>query len=302
MMTFIIYPSDFGPGHRVLLRIFDNPIESQPAEIAQLVFAQTLRAIRMIKVSIVTVCFNSAETIGDTIRSVIMQKYLNIEYIVIDGGSSDGTQQIVKSYGDDITTFISEPDSGIYDAMNKGIRLCTGDLIGILNSDDFYETDQTIRNLVNNTDMSTDIVFGDVVVVDRHDTSKYVRYINAVNFRSWMLKFGWMPPHPATFVRSSVYKTFGLYKLDYQIAADYEFFIRVLLVGGVCYKYEPNIVVTMRHGGASTKGLVSTSLITKEILRSCKEKGVKTNIFFVWSRLPLKVIKKLKFLYITWSG
>ncbi|WP_244369894.1 glycosyltransferase family 2 protein [Pseudoalteromonas xiamenensis] len=175
------------------------------------------------KISIITVCYNSAAIIEDTIKSVIAQTYDNIEYIIVDGGSKDETLTIVEKYKEHVDVLISEPDKGIYDAMNKGIEVSTGEIVGILNSDDFYEREDVIRAVVENFDSSIDLLFGDLVFVKPENLKKVTRYYSLPKFKRWHLRFGWMPPHPATFIRKEVYNQFGLYKTHYRISADYEF-------------------------------------------------------------------------------
>lgn len=250
-----------------------------------------------LKVSIITVCYNSAVTLADAIESVLAQNYHDIEHIVIDGGSTDGTASILKKYKGRITKVVSEPDGGIYDAMNKGISLATGDAIGILNSDDFYASNDVIENVVKAFTKETDMVIGDVAFVDRVNVQKRLRYVSGSGFTpwSWLLRFGWMPPHPATFMRKNVYGTFGCYKTDFAIASDYEFFVRTLMVGRMRTVHTPKALVTMRVGGASTGGFKSTLVISHEILRALRENHIYSNTMFVWSRLPLKFFQQKLF-------
>jgi glycosyltransferase involved in cell wall biosynthesis len=248
-----------------------------------------------LKISIITVCYNSATTLEDAIKSVLAQHYLDIEHIVIDGGSTDGTASILKKYSGRIAKVVSEPDDGIYDAMNKGISLATGDAIGVLNSDDFYASNDVIENLVMAFTKETDMVIGDVAFVDRANVQKWLRYVSGSGFSPWLLRFGWMPPHPATFVRKNVYETFGHYKTDFAIAADYEFFVRTLMSGSLRTVHTSKVLVTMRDGGASTGGFKSTIVISREILRALRENRIYSNPLFVWSRLPLKFIRQKLF-------
>ena len=242
----------------------------------------------VLKVSIITVCYNNKDTLEDTIKSVLFQTYSNIEYIIIDGGSTDGTHSILKRYAAQISRIVSEPDNGIYDAMNKGIELSTGDVVGILNSDDFYSSSKTIEDLVSAFSNDVDMVIGECVIIDNKNKQKTIRRLSGSWFSPWMLRFGWMPPHPATFIRKKIYELYGNYKVDYQIASDYEFFVRTLVCGKAKIKHELNLQVMMRIGGTSTSGFKSTFVISKEILRALRENFVYSNIFFVWSRLPLK--------------
>lgn len=248
------------------------------------------------KISIVTVSFNSSLTIRDTIESVIAQSFANIEYIIIDGGSNDGTLSIIKEYEDKIAKMISEPDHGIYDAMNKGVNAATGDIIGILNSDDFFENEDVLSNVANafSLDAGIDIVFGDVVFVSPDNLNNIVRYYSSARFRAWKLRFGWMPPHPATFVKRSVYDAFGLYNLQYSIAADFEMFVRWFLVHRLSYLRMDRILVRMRIGGLSTSGLRNSLLLNREIADACNSNGIYTNIFLILGKLPVKLLELIQ--------
>ena len=248
------------------------------------------------KVSIITVSYNSASTIKDTIESVASQTYDNIEYIVVDGNSKDKTVDIVTSYSKVIDKVVSEPDKGIYDAMNKGVQLATGDIVGILNSDDFYETTTVIEDIVKHfkNNKSSDIVFGDVVFVEPNNLKKVVRYYSSEKFKSSKLRFGWMPPHPATFIRKSVYDKYGLYKLGYKISADYEMFVRLLMVAKLSFSRIDKIIVRMRSGGASTDGIQSSITLNKEIVKACRENGIYTNLFIVLLKMPFKLLELIK--------
>lgn len=248
------------------------------------------------KISIITVSYNSAMTIRDTIDSVLSQSYKNIEYIVVDGASKDSTMAIVNEYGDKISKVVSEPDKGIYDAMNKGISFATGDVIGILNSDDFYESNDVVESVADSFSSSQDsqVVFGDVVFVNADDLKTVTRFYAAGKFRPWKLRFGWMPPHPATFVRAGAYKEIGPYSEEYKISADYEMFIRLLLV----HKYEfsrlDKVLVRMRAGGVSTSGIKSSLRLNKEIVQACRRNGIYTNILMVLSKIPFKMLEYVR--------
>ena len=217
------------------------------------------------KISIITVAFNSVKTIQDTIESILLQDYKNIEYIIIDAGSSDGTVEIIKSFGDKITYFISESDHGIYDGMNKGIKAASGDLIGILNSDDFYPNNFILSNVaktfVNN---QCDAVYGDLVYVRDYDKNKIVRYWQAGDYSALKIKNGWMLPHPTFFVKKSIYDRFGLYNTELKSAADYEMILKLLYKQNISVKYIPMILVNMRMGGASNSSLINRIKANKE--------------------------------------
>jgi len=243
-----------------------------------------------LKVSIITVCYNSDITIRDTIESVLAQDYPNIEYIIVDGASTDGTMDIVREYEDRIDTIISEPDKGIYDGMNKGIRAATGHVVGLLNSDDFYVDETCIRQLIEHMETAgSDTVFADLVIVDAKETEHIIRYYDSSAFHPGRLSFGWMPAHPTFMVKRALYETYGDFSLDYRIAADFEMVARLLHTAGASYSYLPRVVVKMRAGGASTSGLRSSWILNGEIVRACRANGIKTSL----PRLLLKISAKL---------
>lgn len=247
------------------------------------------------KISIITVVWNNKMTIRDAINSVLSQTYSNIEYIVIDGGSSDGTVEIVQSYGDKISTFISEKDNGIYDAMNKGLKLATGNIVGILNSDDFYIRDDTIAKVVNIfIENNVESVFADLVYVKPDNLEKVVRYYDSSYFVPDRFAYGWMPAHPTFFVKKEIYERYGYFKTDYKIAADYELLTRFLAKYSVSYYYLQMPIVKMRLGGVSTTGFKSNYILNKEILRACRENGIYSNWLMVLSKYPKKILGLLK--------
>ena len=248
------------------------------------------------KVSIITVCFNSAGTLHHTIDSVLGQSHPDLEYIVVDGASTDGTLDILRDYRDRITRVISEPDEGIYDAMNKGIEACTGDIVGILNSDDFFRSPDTIADVVNafSENGSADIVFGDIVYVSLDDLESVTRYYSSKRFKPWKLRFGYMPPHPGTFVRREAYEKVGLYRLDYRISADYEMFIRWLISARLPYRRIDKVLVHMRPGGLSTSGFRNSILLNREIIRACVENGLYTNWLFLLPKVPFKLLELIR--------
>lgn len=244
------------------------------------------------KVSLITVSYNSASTIKDTIDSVLAQDYPNIEYIVVDGNSKDQTKEIVRSYGDRITKFLSEPDKGIYDAMNKGIGLATGDVIGMINSDDFYSSSEIISQAAKAfSDESVDAVFGDLVFVDPQNLTRVVRRYSSKGWRPEKFARGFMPAHPTFFVRRNFYAQLGVFKTDYRIAADYELLIRFLYVNRLRYQYLPLNMVTMRKGGVSSNGLKSNIILNEEIIRGCRENGIQTNHIKVYSKYFVKFLE-----------
>lgn len=242
------------------------------------------------KISIITATLNSSKTIEDCIASINKQSYKNIEHIIIDGSSKDNTLKIINSIPNRIYKIISEPDKGIYDAMNKGIRLATGDVIGILNSDDFFTSDNVIENIITAfKTKDVDGVYGDICFVKPENLNKVVRYYSAKWFNPSLFRFGFMPPHPSFYVRSQYYKEFGLYKTDYKIAADYELLIRYLKAHQLKTRYLNFCVVTMRTGGDSTRNLKSNWILNKEIVRGCHENGMYTNMMILSLKYFVKV-------------
>jgi glycosyltransferase involved in cell wall biosynthesis len=248
-----------------------------------------------LKISIITVVWNNAATIKDAIDSVLTQTYENIEYIVVDGASTDGTVEIVQSYGEKIDKFISEKDNGLYDAMNKGIALASGDVVGILNSDDFYIDEFVLEKVVKEfEEKGVDSVYADLVFVKPDDLTKSVRYYDSSYFSPDKFAYGWMPAHPTFFVKREIYEKYGLFKTDYKIAADYELLTRFLAKNRITYSYLKEPIVKMRMGGASTSGIKSNYILNKEIIRACKENGIYTNWWMVLSKYPKKILGLFK--------
>lgn len=240
------------------------------------------------KISLITVTFNSNRTLCDTIQSVLSQSFSNIEYIIVDGLSHDGTIEIIKEYEplfEGRLKWVSEKDNGLYDAMNKGIKMATGDIVGIINSDDFYHKNDVIARVVeafNNNDIQA--VYGDVRFVNPKNLDKTVRYYSSKRFVPCMFRYGFMPAHPTFFTYRKYYQQFGYYHTNYKIAADYELLIRFLYVHQLKSQYLPFDFMKMRTGGASTASLRSNVLLNKEIVRACKENGI-------WTCLPLLLLK-----------
>lgn len=246
------------------------------------------------KVSIITVSFNSAKTIADTIESVLSQDFPEIEYIIVDGNSSDDTVQIIRQYENRISKWISEKDQGMYDAMNKGIAMATGDVIGILNSDDVYMNNHVISDLMSLLEkQKAQVVFADLILVDQNDNNKVLRYYDSGYFHPDKFRFGWMPAHPTVFVKRELYQVVGPFSTTYQIAADYEMLIRMLALQKAPYAYFPKPVVRMRSGGASTAGISRNWILNKEILRACKENGIYSNMAMLLLKLPYKLWGKV---------
>lgn len=247
---------------------------------------------KKLRISIITVSYNSVDTIKDSINSVLSQDYINIEYIIIDGDSKDGTVDIIESFGNKVDYFISEKDKGIYDAMNKGIKAATGDIIGILNSDDFYPNNSVITNVVKNfKNFDCDSIYGDLVYVKHNNTSRIVRYWKSEEFSIFKLKRGWMLPHPTFFLKRSLYLKYGLYNTELRSAADYEMILRLLYKYNISVRYIPNILVKMRQGGVSNASLLNRIKANKEDSLSWKINEL-YQPFFIRIRKPLIKIKQ----------
>lgn len=234
------------------------------------------------KITLITACYNSAGTIRTAIESVLSQKDVDVEYIVVDGMSTDGTVDIIKEYSTRSARlkYISEPDEGMYDAINKGIKMATGDVVGILNSDDMFESEYTLAHVasafeappVGSQQSEVDCVYADIRFV-KDDLQTTSRYYSAKHWRPWMLQWGKMPPHPSVYVRRDLFDKYGLYKPGYDIAADYELLIRYLRMAKLNTRYLNECVVGMRMGGKSTRGWKSFVTLNREIVRGNRENG-----------------------------
>lgn len=241
------------------------------------------------KISVVTVTFNSEKTIACTIESVLNQKYDDYEYLVIDGGSKDTTVDIIKEWEPKFNgkmRWISERDKGMYDGINKGIRMATGDVVGIINSDDFFHRNDIFEKIndafVSNPDVEA--IYGDVRFVNPDNLEKTVRYYSSKNWAPWRFRFGFMPAHPSFYTKRENFEKYGYYQYDYHIAADYELLIRHLYTNKVPSKYIPLDFMKMRTGGRSTDGIKANIRLNKEIVRACSENGI-------WTCMPLLFLK-----------
>lgn len=242
------------------------------------------------KISIITISFNAEETISDTIKSVINQDYENIEYIVVDGASKDKTVTIVRSFGFKVSQFISEPDKGIYDAMNKGISLATGDIIGILNADDIYADSKVISDVVTKfQEDKAEGLYADLVYVKREDTSKITRYWRSGNYTKGKFLKGWMPPHPTFFVKREIYEKFGKFNLELRSAADYEIMLRFIHRHEIKISYLPRVITKMRVGGQSNVTLKNRIKANKEDREAWRINGLKPGVFTM-IRKPLSKV------------
>ncbi|MFV0210967.1 glycosyltransferase [Empedobacter falsenii] len=244
------------------------------------------------KISIITVCYNSSATIEETLKSVQAQTYQDIEYIIIDGNSKDNTLNIVNQYKDIVSILVSEPDKGLYDAMNKGVQLATGDYIGILNSDDTFYAPDTIEKVANFLkENPLDACIGDIV---QHKNGKIIRKYSSKDWNPEKLKIGFMPPHPSIFFKKSLFDKFGVYTLGYKIAADYELIIRFFLKHKITYKYSNIITTSMAVGGESSSGLSSYNKITEEVAKAFTDNKISYSPFKVKYRVFWKIFDFLK--------
>ncbi len=232
------------------------------------------------KISIITVCHNPGRLMKDTIDSVLSQYYPNIEYIIIDGGSTDGTVEMIKSYEGSISKFISEPDNGLYDALNKGIALATGDVVGFVHADDLYADSSVLSYIAKIFETSNaDAVYGNIVYVSRDNTDRIIRYWRSGPFSRTRLKFGWMPPHTALYVTREAYEKArlanGLYfDTSFTIASDYDFMMRILAKPKIHPVYVRKVLVKMRMGGASNRGFLNILRKSREDYRAMRRNNV----------------------------
>ena len=244
------------------------------------------------KVSIITVTFNSSSFISHCLDSVKNQTHNDIEHIVIDGASTDGTLSILKSKTNQLAELISETDNGIYEAMNKGLKIATGDIIGFLNSDDFYANNNVLKNVSElfREDSTLEACYSNLVYVDALETSKIIRFWKSENFVPGMFSKGWCPPHPTFFVKSSVYRRHGNFDTNYKLASDAELMMRFMEVKKIKVKYEPKLWVKFRIGGVSNKSLKNITIQNIEVLKALKNHGLKFNyITFFLKKLILKI-------------
>ncbi len=248
-------------------------------------------------VSIITVVFNGAATLEDTIRSVLQQTYDNIEYIIIDGGSSDGTLDIIRKHESQLDYWLSEHDAGIYDAMNKGIALACGEYIGTLNADDFFADPQAVQKIVERLVADNlDAVFSQLDIVEPNKPFRVLRRYRVTRFDTFMLRIGVMPPHPTFYCRRSCYEKLGAapYRTNYRIAADFELLVRLLLTQNISWGYLAETTVKMRAGGISSISYKSRLLLNREIVRACTENGLYTNMLLLALKIPLRLLERIQ--------
>ena len=243
----------------------------------------------MLKISIVTVCYNSATTIGGTINSVANQTYTNKEHIIVDGASKDATMQIVRA-SPSVNHYVTEPDNGIYDAMNKGIAMVTGDIVGTLNADDFYVDDCVLEDVARAfSDPEVDACYSDLVYVAQNDTNRIVRYWRSRPFQLGLFKRGWMPAHPTFFVRKQVYEELGSYDLDYKLGSDFELTMRFLEIYRIKAVYIPRVMIKMRLGGATNKSIANVIKGNFEAYHACKKNHYSVLPIFIIIKILLKI-------------
>lgn len=247
---------------------------------------------KTVKITVITVVKNRLDTIKRSIESVLSQTHLDIEHIIIDGRSSDGTLEWLKANLSEKAILISEPDSGLYDAINKGLSIANGEIVGFLHSDDYFASNDTLSIIGSHFTNSNVLgIYGDVQYFSRQSPGIITRYYSSKKFTPKLLCWGWMPAHPTLFLRGEVYAKYGLYKKTYKIAADFEFICRIFAKEKLNIKYIPSVIVMMQEGGASNGGFWKKVILNYEVLRACRENGLKTNIFKILSKYPFKLME-----------
>ena len=241
------------------------------------------------KLSIITVVYNNVVTIEDTILSVAAQSYPDTEHIVVDGGSTDGTLSIVEKYRGKLAAVVSEPDRGIYSAMNKGLKLVSGEVIGFLNADDIYADDGVLEQVARVFgDVSVDACYADLVYVDRNDLKRVIRYWKSCDYRDGLFERGWMPAHPTFFVRRKIYENLGGFDLEFKLVADFELTMRFLGIHHIKAVYVPCIFIRMRIGGASNRpGNIFRGNL--QAWRACRKNGLKVGPFFIFTKIMSRI-------------
>lgn len=247
------------------------------------------------KISVITVAFNAERTIGETLDSVAAQSHPDVEHIVVDGASTDETLAVVERHGQRVARLVSEPDHGIYDAMNKGLRLATGDIIGFLNADDVYADSSVLARVSSTMEMERlDALFGDAEFVSPERPDRPLRRYRSERFHPGRIAWGWMPAHPTLLLRRELYERFGLFRTDYRIAGDFELVARMFHGDTLKYRHVPEVLVRMRTGGISTGGWRNTLLLNREVLRACRENGILTSLPRILSKYPAKLLEFIR--------
>jgi glycosyltransferase involved in cell wall biosynthesis len=246
------------------------------------------------KISVITVCFNSSRTLERSLQSVAGQDWSAVEHIVIDGASSDGTKEILERYRSHLARLVSEPDNGIYDAMNKGLAHATGDIICFLNADDKYASPNVLSWVASRMEeYNLEALMGDVGFFHEGNSTQMVRRYRSERFHPERLAWGWMPAHPALFLSKEVVNRVGRFKPDYRIAGDFEFILRAFYGQVLRYRHFPEVLVHMQTGGVSTSGWRAKIRLNQEVLRACRENGVQTNMLKILSKYPAKILELL---------
>ena len=240
-------------------------------------------------ISVITVCYNSENTIEQTIQSVINQKYSKIEYIIVDGGSSDNTLSIIEKYKSKIDFLISEKDNGIYDAINKGINYSSGDIVGFLHADDIFKNSNVISRIRESFSDEIDLIYGDIEYVNQNDVSKVIRKWKSKKFKPGSFRWGWMPPHTSFYLRKKHYENFGNYSLELGTSADYELMLRMFIVHKLKSKYISSVITCMRVGGASNANLKNRFLANRNDKRAWKFNNLKP----FWLTFIFKPLRKI---------
>lgn len=248
------------------------------------------------KVSLITATFNSEKTLADTIESVLNQDYKDLEYIIVDGKSNDNTINIIKQYEAKFNGnfhWITEKDSGLYEAINKGINLASGDIIGIINSDDYYENNNIISKVVNSFESKPylDAVYGNVTIVDAVNKNKVVRYYSSKFFSAKLLRLGFIPAHPTFFTYKDSFIKYGNYKTDYKIAGDFEMLARLIHKHNIKTEYLDLDMIRMRRGGLSSPSITNIVTINSEIRKACRENNIKTCYPLLFLRYFYKIFE-----------
>jgi len=246
-----------------------------------------------VKVSIITAVFNRKNTISRCVESVLAQSYPNIEYIIVDGGSNDGTLDALASFKNGIDVFVSEKDHGIYDALNKGVTLASGDVIGFLHSDDFFAHCNVIDNIVTGFSdaVGVDLVYGDLTFFRPNDIDKVTRRYRSNFFRPWMMRFALQPAHPTVYVNRSFFQQVGMFNQQYRISADFDWLLRAFCIHRCKYKYIPQEMVRMQQGGASTAGIKALVQHNQEDLSILKSHGIVSGWILIVAKLVFKSIQ-----------
>ena len=247
------------------------------------------------RISVITVAYNSAATLARTLRSVAEQSHADVEHILIDGGSTDGTADLLRDGSHRLCHVVSEPDRGIYDAMNKGLRLASGEVVAFLNADDHYAHADALAHVAAAFEQAPlDAVLGDVAFFQPQAPQRLVRRYRSDRFNPRAIGWGWMPAHPSLFVRRQVFAQAGAFKTDYRIAGDYEWVARAFGAGALRYRHLPEVLVHMQTGGISTRGWRNTVLLNQEVMRACRENGIATNWFKLLSKYPAKLLEYVR--------